>query len=109
MKKLTLLSALLAVVFTVNAGEMLLRAMTFNLRCPVEADGVNQWKFRKDIAADLVRFHDPDVWGAQDEYPRLQRMGLRLSARDHMGGDARQSEWQTLLLYEHPSRPYRAR
>ena len=86
MKKLTLLSALLAVVFTVNAGEMLLRAMTFNLRCPVEADGVNQWKFRKDIAADLVRFHDPDVWGAQEATKtQIDDLLERLPDYDYIG------------------------
>ena len=86
MKKLTLLSALLAMVFTVNAGEMLLRAMTFNLRCPVEADGVNQWKFRKDIAADLVRFHDPDVWGAQEATKtQIDDLLERLPDYDYIG------------------------
>ena len=43
-----------------------LRIMTFNLRRDVEADGENRWAARRDLAAELVRAHAPDVVGTQE-------------------------------------------
>lgn len=65
MKKRTLLLALTALIACTAYGEKL-KVMTFNVRCVVESDGLNQWKNRKDYAADLVKFYHPDIWGAQE-------------------------------------------
>ena len=40
--------------------------MTFNVRCVVEADGLNQWKNRKDYAVNLLKFYKPDLFGVQE-------------------------------------------
>lgn len=52
--------------FAINAHCEKIKVMTFNVRCVVESDGLNQWKNRKDYAADLVKFYSPDIWGAQE-------------------------------------------
>ena len=66
MKKrfLLFLTFSLSAICTAFGEEM--KVMTFNVRCVVESDGLNQWKNRKDYAADLVKFYQPDIWGAQE-------------------------------------------
>ena len=65
MKKSFSILVLIAIFTTVAYCESL-KVMTFNVRCVVESDGLNQWKNRKDYAADLIKFYSPDVWGAQE-------------------------------------------
>ena len=40
--------------------------MSYNIRYDNSGDKDNQWKFRRDFAADLVKFHEADVFGAQE-------------------------------------------
>lgn len=43
-----------------------LNVLTFNIRMDTQEDGYNQWSNRKDLAADLVKFHEVDIFGAQE-------------------------------------------
>lgn len=43
-----------------------LRVMTFNVRLPLEQDGANQWKFRRDFAAHVIAEAKPDIVGTQE-------------------------------------------
>ena len=43
-----------------------LKVMTFNIRMDTNADGDNQWSNRKDLAANLVKFYNTDIFGAQE-------------------------------------------
>lgn len=43
-----------------------IRVMTFNIRMDNPEDSLNQWINRKDFACDMIRFHCPDVIGAQE-------------------------------------------
>lgn len=43
-----------------------LNVMSYNIRYDNPGDKDNQWKFRRDLAAGLIRFHDADVVGAQE-------------------------------------------
>lgn len=43
-----------------------LRIMTFNIRLNTPDDGPNQWSYRKDMAASMIRFHDADIAGLQE-------------------------------------------
>lgn len=52
--------------------------MTFNLRIPVEADGSNQWKYRKDAAASVIKSSNASVIGVQEaRYEMLQEITER--------------------------------
>ena len=46
------------------AGHM--NVMTFNIRCSVKADGQNWWEYRKDLAANVIKFYDVDIFGSQE-------------------------------------------
>jgi endonuclease/exonuclease/phosphatase family metal-dependent hydrolase len=43
-----------------------LRVMTFNVRLPTDGDGPNRWPYRRDLAARVIRQHQPDVIGTQE-------------------------------------------
>jgi YD repeat-containing protein len=43
-----------------------LRVMTFNVRLLTDVDGPNQWRYRRDLAARMIRRQDPDVIGTQE-------------------------------------------
>jgi endonuclease/exonuclease/phosphatase family metal-dependent hydrolase len=43
-----------------------LRVMTFNVRVPVEADGINVWAHRRALAAQVIRDADADIVGTQE-------------------------------------------
>ncbi|WP_455640439.1 endonuclease/exonuclease/phosphatase family protein [Parabacteroides sp.] len=61
------LSVLLSACF-LSAGQpdTPLNVLTFNIRMDTQEDGYNQWSNRKDLAADLVKFHEVDIFGAQE-------------------------------------------
>lgn len=63
-----LLALLLALPLGAGATQppQPLRVMTFNVRLPVEADGVNRWENRKALMARVVAEADPDVFGTQE-------------------------------------------
>ncbi|RHJ91111.1 endonuclease/exonuclease/phosphatase family protein [Parabacteroides bouchesdurhonensis] len=69
MKKI--LFCLMAVLLSMNylfakdAGAKL-NVMSYNIRYDNPEDKDNQWKYRRDFAADLIKFHDVDVFGAQE-------------------------------------------
>lgn len=69
MKKILLciLSVLLSVGFlSAKKPNTPLKVMTYNIRMDTKVDGDNQWSNRKDLAARLVKFHDADIFGAQE-------------------------------------------
>ena len=43
-----------------------MNVMSYNIRYDNLGDKDNQWKFRRDFAADLVKFYEADVFGAQE-------------------------------------------
>ncbi|WP_296281319.1 endonuclease/exonuclease/phosphatase family protein [Pseudoxanthomonas sp.] len=48
------------------ADETPLRIMSFNIRLPVESDGVDYWGTRKPLAVRMLREQQPDVIGLQE-------------------------------------------
>lgn len=43
-----------------------LRAMSFNVRLPVAADGENRWEARRDVLVETIRRERPDIIGTQE-------------------------------------------
>lgn len=43
-----------------------IQVMSFNIRMDTQADGVNQWSNRKDMASNALVFYDVDICGAQE-------------------------------------------
>lgn len=52
-------------LFAKNNDEKM-NVMSYNIRYDNLGDKDNQWKFRRDFAADLVKFYEADVFGAQE-------------------------------------------
>lgn len=40
--------------------------ISFNIRYNTPNDGVNAWPNRKEMATDLLRFHEADIFGLQE-------------------------------------------
>lgn len=89
MKKilLSILSVLLLVGCQgTKQSDTPLKVMTYNIRMDTEADGDNQWSNRKDFAADLIKFHDLDIVGAQEVLNnQLNDLLARLPEYDYIG------------------------
>lgn len=86
MKKIicTLLGILLALPI-LWAGNTL-KVMSYNIRYDNPEDGTNQWKNRKDFAANLIRFYDADIFGAQEVlHNQLTDLSDRLPGYAHVG------------------------
>lgn len=47
-------------------SEAELNVMTFNVRLDHEADSLNNWKYRKDHVALMVKYYAPDIIGMQE-------------------------------------------
>jgi len=52
-----------------HAADLPLRIMSFNIRLPVESDGVDYWETRKPLAVRMLREQAPDVIGMQELVP----------------------------------------
>lgn len=67
MKKISLVFFYIILALACNARKPLdLRAMTFNIRLDAASDKMNNWKYRKDNVALMVRFYSPDILGTQE-------------------------------------------
>jgi endonuclease/exonuclease/phosphatase family metal-dependent hydrolase len=57
-----------------------MRLMTFNLRFATPMDGPNAWEFRKDLVAEVILRHLPDLVGTQEgTVPQLLYLEERLT------------------------------
>ena len=43
-----------------------MNVMSFNIRMSTKSDGANWWVYRKDLAANVIKFYDVDMFGAQE-------------------------------------------
>jgi endonuclease/exonuclease/phosphatase family metal-dependent hydrolase len=57
---------MLAAMATGCAKDVQLRVMTFNIRNATEADGPNQWMYRRDAMAAMLSDRKPDALGLQE-------------------------------------------
>ncbi len=70
---------------TKNA-ENAINAMTFNIRLANKGDKENYWEYRKDYAAEVIRFYDVDIVGMQEVlHQQLEDFKERLPEYDHIG------------------------
>jgi endonuclease/exonuclease/phosphatase family metal-dependent hydrolase len=56
-----------------------MRLMTFNLRFATPLDGPNEWEFRKDLVAEIILAHGPDLLATQEgTVPQLEYLEANL-------------------------------
>ncbi|MBL8257900.1 MAG: endonuclease/exonuclease/phosphatase family protein [Pseudoxanthomonas mexicana] len=66
LRSLLIGTILAAVGMPAMAADTPLRIMSFNIRLPVDSDGVDAWETRKPLALRMVREQAPDVVGLQE-------------------------------------------
>ncbi len=64
-KHLALLT--ICMLFAITASAQI-KCMTFNIRLDTKDDGINQWPFRKERCAELVKYHQVDILGMQEAF-----------------------------------------
>ncbi len=68
-KRLSALSILLiGLLFTSHFSSAQIKFMTFNIRLDTKDDGINQWPYRKERCAELVKYHQVDILGMQEAF-----------------------------------------
>lgn len=65
MKK-TFFTLLILSFFISCSKPMYVNVMTFNIRLDHAGDGPNNWQYRKDAAAKVVKLYDVDIMGGQE-------------------------------------------
>jgi endonuclease/exonuclease/phosphatase family metal-dependent hydrolase len=62
-----LLATICCLLLTACTGNPLpLNVMTFNIRYDNPDDSLNNWQYRKDVAADMIKAYDIDLLGTQE-------------------------------------------
>lgn len=63
-----------------------LNVMTFNIRLDHDGDSLNNWKYRKDVAAQVIKNYDIDIVGTQEVLPnQMQDLRDRLPEYTALG------------------------
>lgn len=84
-KQLTALLFLLIVAISF-AGAQTLNVGTYNIRYDNPGDSLNNWKYRKDMVADLVKFHEYDLFGIQEGlFNQVSDLSKALPQYGHVG------------------------
>lgn len=67
MKKIFYLLALALLFISCNETKKIdLNVMSFNIRLDTPADSMNNWQYRKDVAAQIVKNEKADIFGTQE-------------------------------------------
>ncbi len=70
MKSLFIL-LLFAIAFDQSSAQHTsFRVMSFNIRLPVQSDGINYWDLRRPLVASTIRYHEADIIGVQEAFRR---------------------------------------
>jgi endonuclease/exonuclease/phosphatase family metal-dependent hydrolase len=70
MKSFVLITIAFLSVIDCFAQEASFRVMSFNIRLPVQSDGINYWDLRRPLVASTIRYHEPDILGVQEAFRR---------------------------------------
>lgn len=65
----TLTMLVLILSLTSCSSKKELNVMTFNIRLDAAVDSLNNWQYRKDVAAQIVQQYDVDILGTQEVLP----------------------------------------
>ncbi|MCX2741680.1 endonuclease/exonuclease/phosphatase family protein [Pontibacter anaerobius] len=104
-KALYLASLLLLFCSTsVLAQTHTMRVATYNIRYDNKSDTVNAWNKRLPVIADLVQFHDFDIFGTQEvQHHQLEGMAKALPGYGHIGvgrDDGKQAGEYAAVFYK---------
>jgi endonuclease/exonuclease/phosphatase family metal-dependent hydrolase len=76
-----------------------LEIMSYNIRGDKPSDGVNQWEYRKERVADLIKKYNPALMGLQEARPpQLAYLQEQLDDYRTIGGGSVAGEY-TVILY----------
>ncbi|MCP9752769.1 endonuclease/exonuclease/phosphatase family protein [Ferruginibacter sp. HRS2-29] len=81
-----------------------LNVMTFNIRLNIASDSLNAWPYRKDIAADEIRYHQVQLLGVQEAlHVQMTDLQERLPSFKYIGGgrdDGKEKGEYSAIFYD---------
>ncbi|MBC9797134.1 endonuclease/exonuclease/phosphatase family protein [Sinomicrobium weinanense] len=81
-----------------------LNVASYNLRYDNPSDSLDNWKFRKETVAKLIRFHDFDIFGSQEGLQhQLNQLKTELPGYDFIGvgrDDGKQKGEHSAIFYK---------
>ncbi|WP_276497449.1 endonuclease/exonuclease/phosphatase family protein [Pontibacter litorisediminis] len=104
--KTVYLASLLLLFCTASllAQTQTMRVATYNIRYDNKSDTVNAWNKRLPVIADLVQFHDFDIFGTQEvQHHQLEGMGKELPGYGYIGvgrDDGKQAGEYAAVFYK---------
>ena len=66
MKKFIYLSLISVLLISCNKQPLNVNVMSFNIRLDHAGDSLNNWQYRKDVAAQMIRDNNIDILGTQE-------------------------------------------
>lgn len=101
------LKGLIVILFLLLGNELFsqnLRVASYNIRYDNPSDSLNNWKFRKDVIAKLIRFHDFDIFGSQEALQhQIDQLLKKLPGYDYIGvgrKDGKQKGEHSAIFYK---------
>lgn len=75
-----------AIICTTIILPQTVKVITYNLRYDNPGDGENQWQVRKGLVVDMLKFHEPDIFGTQEGLAgQIAFLDSSLSDYKHIG------------------------
>ncbi|PIQ21735.1 MAG: endonuclease [Cytophagales bacterium CG18_big_fil_WC_8_21_14_2_50_42_9] len=104
MQKKLLLSTMLLMLAAIIGQAQSLNIATYNLRYDNKGDSLNPWPQRLPMQANLIKFHDFDIFGTQEGlYHQLQDLKKALPDYDYLGvgrDDGKQAGEFSAIFYK---------
>jgi len=104
MKKKLLLGVILLMLAAITGQAQSLNIATYNLRYDNKGDSLNPWPQRLPMQANLIKFHDFDIFGTQEGlYHQLQDLKKALPDYDYLGigrDDGKQAGEFSAIFYK---------
>ncbi|TPE44350.1 endonuclease/exonuclease/phosphatase family protein [Pontibacter mangrovi] len=89
---------------SILAQTQTMRVTTYNIRYDNKSDTVNAWQKRLPVIADLVQFHDFDIFGTQEvQHHQLEGMAKALPGYGYIGvgrDDGKQAGEYAAVFYK---------
>lgn len=87
MYRIMVLSLMFALSASISqAQNHQLRVASFNIRYDNPGDSLDAWKYRRETVAELIQFHDFDIFGAQEVlHHQLEELGESLEGYAYFG------------------------
>jgi endonuclease/exonuclease/phosphatase family metal-dependent hydrolase len=95
---------LVCILSAITTAAQDLNVMTFNIRLNIASDSLNAWPYRKNFAADEIRYHQVELLGVQEAlHVQMTDLQERLPSFKYIGGgrdDGKEKGEYSAIFYD---------